>query len=251
MVASTFDELVRTWRRKHHFTLHAHRLLSGELLNKRYIEVNARPPTLSVIPVDNIRMSLNVERRAARDQLWLRMRADLTSIAFVSIHNSIFFNFDTCENAMELEQEYLYTTFEGALAPVSFFLDTYLATWRKWTDAVKHNDMTLNQVVQNVKGWADSQANYELNVAATQKPITQACPIATKYPDLPPEVKTELLRLGERAKRFQSDKDKAVFELERLRRDSGGDKASRGMPIGHADKRGDDRSRSGPRRRRR
>ena len=88
-------------------------------------------------------------------------------------------------------------------------------------------------------------------MAVTQKPITQACPIATKYPDLPPEVKTELLRLGEREKRFQSDKDKAIFELERLRGDGGGDKASRGVLIGHADKRGEDRSRSGPRRRRR
>lgn len=102
MVASTFDELVRTWRRKHHFTLHAHRLLAGELLNKRHIEVNARPPALSVIPVDNIRMSLNVERRTARDQLWLRMRTDLNSIAYVSIHSRTFFDFDTSENAMEL-----------------------------------------------------------------------------------------------------------------------------------------------------
>jgi len=160
-------------------------LLLENIRSESKFERNAARALVS-IKVGVITEPIEVGAIHSHHQLWIRMRADLSSIAFICIHMRDFFDFATCEDAMEAIHEFLYTTFDGSMAKIGFYIHSYMSTWKKWQGDVNRQGMTLRKTVADRNGWANYWTNMVRlgDLPGSSKDRLAADP-ATAHPDNP------------------------------------------------------------------
>ena len=131
------------WIKRHNFKINIGRVLSDTLFARRYKELNAQPRRLSIILPEHIRTASSIERRgrislslepgqatvpqiveaeavSAHDELWTRIRADFTTMSFVTIQTPDFFPYEVCESFVDKIRCWLCQRFRGQQAPLEF-----------------------------------------------------------------------------------------------------------------------------------
>ena len=210
------------WHNRHKFNLPTARVLVDPLLAKRFRQVNSTPRKFSVLMAEQIRTracptkatskalvqggdgTVGVEESVAdgifdHHELFVRIRADFTTIALVSIDHLDFFEFQDCETFLEKISGFLYQRFKGSLAPVSFYKEAYVHLQQHIVEEIQTNKRTLKTTLSDVSAWVSRWTSYRAPDAA-QAVDSGAGSGVVSQPDLHEDLKKELRRLEQKAR---------------------------------------------------
>ena len=166
------------WLSKHAFVLGTHRLLTTGLLDSLYRHVHASPRSIPVLLFEALRTqsctvghgrkatqlnvqpgrSVTAEEVIADDvaghfELWVRVRALFTSLAYVSIDLKDFFPYQECETFCDTILELINKRYKGQRPPLEFFKSAYIGTIQVFSEAVRVRKCTLAHIVTSRSEW--------------------------------------------------------------------------------------------------
>jgi hypothetical protein len=168
--------LLAMWKQKHGFTLPDTWLVSATNQKKIWKKVNATPPEVEILLMEQLRMhsqrsrisgtllncvpgqsaqasSVDVDSVHMPIEVAARAKAWFMTVAFVAIRKSDWFDFQTAIFAAEKIQDLVLTTNGGAIPPVDHFNDAWTATIHFFSEQVRITSQSLKAVVNNTGGW--------------------------------------------------------------------------------------------------
>lgn len=178
-------DLQSKWQARHRFPLASARLLVSTLYARRYREVNSQPPRYTILLPEAIRTQACVDKRKVQAlvlepgkpayqsaidnsnfadyyDLYVRVRADFSTIALVSLGNPDFWSLEDCEALVDRLHGWFYQRFgQGAtLAPVSFYRAAYLLMVRYFVEEVQTHNHSLSHAAQQVSQYQHFFTSY-------------------------------------------------------------------------------------------
>ena len=200
------SDLLAMWKQKHGFTRPDTWLVSATNQKTIWKKVNATPPEVEILLVEQLRMHSQRSRifgtflNCVPGQSVQASSVDVDSVhmpmAFVAIRKSDWFDFQTAIFAAEKIQDLVLTTNGGAIPPVEHFNDAWTATINFFSEQVRITSQSLKAVVNNTEGWENKW----------QWKGRNSVPVAQ---DLPPHVAQNASAVKEFARRQeQAQRDK-------------------------------------------
>ena len=236
------DDLHLKWNKRHRFRIPAARLLVDSLFARRYRQINAPAKKLTVIMPEQLRTLDCVERRSGlalicadgkqvqteeviadevqgHHELYIRVRADFTTMALVSIQDPAWLDFETCEEFLEDILMFTNMRFGKARAPVQHFVKAYGATMQIFVDNIRKKGQTMKDCINNTAKWHHLWTVYS---PAPVGPIRAAGATSETHGEQQETVDKEMQRLKNLTRQLQSDKDKKIAELTKMFKGTGG-----------------------------
>ena len=228
------------------------RILSNKLLIDTTLksinsELLAKPRKLSVRLAENLRTQACISKMEAsalvfragqiptRQQdinddvidkynLWVRIRAWLFSIAFLTLPVENFLSPAKAESYSEMFLELMHVRFDGSPAPLQHFITAYLQSAKVWVEAIR-DGRTLEDALCAEATWRHLWSTY----TGPNSPFknNMAGPSKTNHgEDVKMDLQMELDKLRKQNKNFQSERDQAVHRAQQAE-DGGGGKAKK------------------------
>ena len=233
--AEVMDPCHVEWVKKNGYRLLSCRLLVESTLRSLYNELGSKPRKLTVRLGENLRTQtcMHKSERSAlvfrpgqtptatvdindevvdKYNLWLRIRAWLYSIAFLTISEK-FLSPAKADSYSELLLELMHQRFDGSPAPLSHFVTAYLQSARIWVEAVR-DGKTLEAALGEEATWRHLWSTYTRppsghQPSSAQSPQGKSNMGADVHDNLMKEV--EILR--KQNKTYQSERDVALNKL--------------------------------------
>ena len=224
--------LRRAWQTRRNFPLGTDRLLTSQLQNKLHRGLSMRPRRLDIFLIEQLRTMGCTERKAqqamlvqagqpvrgtevyddaARShfELWIRIRAFFTSIAFVSVNDLDFMTFGGAEHMSDAILRIINQTYNGSLAPVTYYVEAWAQTAKLMSEHVSTNEGMLETFVRAPSSWRHLWTNFSkpANSNGRQKLHTG--------PDMDQDLGDEVQKMKERVRDMQSQRDKALAQAKK------------------------------------
>ena len=229
------------------------RILSGKLLvdtmlNSMFRELSARPRRLSVRLAETLRTQTCISKQDShalvmrpgqsvqkmgevndevpdRYNLWIRVRAWLYSVAFLTVQEiSPFLTPGKAEYYSEMMLEMMHARFGGSPAPLLHFVNAYLQSARIWTECIRDGH-TLEFALCQEASWRHLWTTYNSNAVSLERERPgNSKSLPNGGQDLDPKISEQLERLRQQNRDYQSQRDKALAQLKRDNRAGGGGK---------------------------
>ena len=216
------SDLLAMWLQRHGFVLPDSWLVSASNQKKIWKSVNASPPGVEVLLMEQLRMhsqrsrisgtllnfvpgqsvqasSVDVDSIHMPIEVAARAKAWFMTVAFVSIRRIEWFDLQTAIFASEKIQDLVLATSGGTIPPVEHFNDAWTATIHFISEQVRITKQSLKTVVNNTGGWENK---WQWN---DQRPVTAGR-------DLPGHVVQNagaLKELARRQEQAQRDRQRA------------------------------------------
>ena len=164
------DEVKRSldgqWEACHGFVLNTFRLLSETQQNKVYRMSDGAPRAFPIVLLESKRLlcrlsdgksvkaaSSSKDSNATEEvsgvfELWTRLRAFFTTLAYTSIDRKDWFGFGECEQFVDQVFQWRHLRHSGQRAPIQFYIDAFNSTCATFKSAIRAN-RTLNSVIGN------------------------------------------------------------------------------------------------------
>ena len=224
----TAQDIRKQWQKRHHFTLSAERLLVPSLYKRRFLEVNAKPPALSVILLEALRTRTCFEKKSGATlaltpgqpmtaqevevdsidehrEVYRRIRADFHTIAQVSIYDTTWFDFQDAEELLDKIQDFLYQRFDKRLALVTFYVKAHISMMKFLVEGVNTHQRKLKSLVADVSGWQHFWSNYQSGSQSHSNNVG-----ASAGPDLPKSIQDQYDETEKLRRQLQSERDKRL-----------------------------------------
>ena len=161
-------DLETMWLTRYNFRLQGARLLTDTLLSRRYKELSSSPRRLTILLPENARTMSSVERRGSaamattmvdaefvsgHDELWTRIRADCTSMCYVTIADPAFFPYEDLEKFCDRIRGYIFQRFKGVFAPLEFYKEAYNKTMQLFVEGIRVELRTLKALVNDTSAY--------------------------------------------------------------------------------------------------
>ena len=254
-------DLDAAWYAKHRFHLSSARKLTDSLMGSMFRQIHGSPTKLNVLLPEQMRTQACMFRKSGTQvvvtpgeqlraqtvvadevrgvhDLYVRLRAWFSTVAFVSINKDGFFSLADAETHADQIQEFLHQTFDGQRPPVAFYCSAWARTIQRFTEDVKTNKMTLQQSAQCTSG---GHHFWTLWTPPTNGPSVSSNQ-AQPQPRMSNEMETEMKRLKDLTKTLQSQKDTLEHQLRERRRSRSRDRKRAGQ---NNNKKGNGRGSSG------
>ena len=134
-------------------------------------------------------------------ELWTRLRAFFTTLAYTSIDQKDWFGFGECEQFVDQVFQWLHLRHSGQRAPIQFYIDAFNSTCATFQSAIRAN-RTLNSVIGNpseyqhfCKSWRGEPSTSDYRAGYEKALLT--------------------------ARNLQSERDRVVNELRKLSNETG------------------------------
>ena len=164
------------WAARHTFPIPIARLLTEGLQARLYRETHKSSPRFNVLMLEAIRTQACTEKKSGTSftftpgmmvkseeviadqvgghyELWLRVRALYTTVAYICIDKPAWFSFADAELMSDTVIEFLHRRYDGSRAPLDFFIKAYIAMSQGFAEQVKNENRTLSQVVRAKTEW--------------------------------------------------------------------------------------------------
>ena len=256
----TKDAMAEKWKLRHTFILADSRLLVESLQARLYRETNATPPRLSVLFLEQLRVLSSPERKSclallvkpgevAKGQaviadfvegsfeLFIRARAYVTTLSYVSIAKPGWFGFEDAEYFSEKVLHFVNQEVDGSRPPLSYFVTAWVSTMQRFSETVRTTGAPLKDIVRATAGWEHLWTMWRPSNA--EKPIPQGSSTGAK--DRATENEVDYWR--RLASNMQSQRDNALkrtsnaVQPENFHNDSGGDDQGGGRGRGRNNRR--------------
>ena len=229
----TEKDIKHHWQSSHGFVLPDAWLLVATLQGKLWRGVCQNPPRIEVLMVESLRTLANSEKPfgtqmavvpgkaveasaviadAAVSQLdvYVRCRAWLMTLAYVTIRNKSYFDLQTAIFASEKILALVSQTFDdGHVAPTSFYVSAWASTVHYFSEQARVTSGPLKSIVMNTGAWEHKWTCWQPNKNGGG---------ATRgVPDLPPAIANELEKLRTPVKMWQGKADSFRIEADKLR----------------------------------
>ena len=225
------EDLDALWLRSHGFTIPDAWMLAPSLQLKIWRSFNDEEPVVVPLLAESLRLK-TVTGRAAGTQisvvpgrpvetqavvadlvkfpvdLYTRMRGWFTTMAFVSIKRTDWFDFQTAIFGSDKIIQFVSQTFDGNYAPMSHYANAWAGTVNYFADRVRVSKATLKDAVLNTGAWEHKWTNYTPGPNGGGK---------SGAPDLPQHVLDELSALRQSVKQWQSTADRNRIDADRAR----------------------------------
>ena len=164
------DEVKRSldgqWEACHGFVLNTFRLLSETQQNKIHLMSHGAPRAFPIVLLESMRLLCRLSdgkpvktASSTRDsnvaeevsgvfELWTRLRAFFTTLAYTSIDQKDWFGFGECEQFVDQVFQWLHLRHSGQTAPIQLYIDAFNITCATFQSAIRAN-RTLNSVIGN------------------------------------------------------------------------------------------------------
>ena len=243
----TKQDLDTVWHRVHGFTPPDAWLLVPTLQGKLWRAFNQEKPKVEPLLAEALR-PLSCSNRAIGTQLaivpgkavetqavmldtvgrpielYIRIRAWMTTMAYISVRNTAWFDFQTALFGSDKVLHLVTQTFGGQHAPTSFYVSAWAATVHYFSEHVRVSGATLKEAVLNTGAWEHRWTGFT--------PSGQRGDQASAGPDLPKDVQDEVNKLKGLVKQWQSTADRFRVESENLRK-GGKDRGGKGKGKKH------------------
>ncbi len=231
----TFNSCTTAWKRVHDFPLGSDRLLTSQLQNKINRGLAAKPRRLDIILAEQLRTAGCLEKRgsvqmvvptsgpvrgeqnfdsAARShfELYIRLRAYFTTVAFLSINDRAFLSFGAAEQMSDMLLRLLNNTYSNQMAPVTFYVEAWAQTAKLMSDHVLTNDGSLEEFIKQTSLWRHIWTGY----APTRTNSGPGTPTKLHNgPDTEPDLNDRVQRLRGQLSEMQSQRDRAVAQAKK------------------------------------
>ena len=87
------------------------------------------------------------------DELWLRIRALLSTLSYISITRPTWFSFGDSEELSDNFFHWMHTKYEGRRLPVQFFLSAYIGTFQHFYEEIRLHNTPLSVLVKNISAY--------------------------------------------------------------------------------------------------
>ena len=188
--------------RRHALKLGAKRLLDSTLQENLRKSFNQTPKTFKLILPDklillnavgtslgNVFTFANGQLPKSTEQfidpigdtteLWLRIRALLSTLAYVSIPRPSWFGYSEADDLSDQIFVWINTKYEGRRLSLQFYMAAYVATFQYWFEEIRLHNTDLSVLVKNVQSyrqfWTQASA-----VNAKELPPTMTPPPAVR-----------------------------------------------------------------------
>ena len=228
------------WAGKHSFVLGRHRLLTSTLLNKLYGESHSSPWQFSVFLLEALRSQTCTETRKATQvniqagrpltaeeifvddvpghfELWVRVRALFSSVAYVTVDIPAYFAYQDAETINDSILQWISTWYSGQRPPLDYFKRAYLATVQVFAEAVGTNKKTLSEIAASRSEWQHFWTQWApiTTLGGGKHSGSSSGGAGGGIPDPSGDLQRELDKARELVKKTQSDKDKQLGELKK------------------------------------
>jgi len=210
--------------------------LVPSLQKRLWLEVNSTPPRLDVILAEQLRpkscsdkaigtqlscvpgkpietQEVMVDNVAMPIELYIRIRAWLITMAFVSIRNPDFMNFQTAINSSDKILKFVTQTWNQGRtsAPVSYYTNAWASTIHHLSEEVRINKKSLNLALSETGLWEFRWTSWK---PSENKQGTGSGQEYTATPDLPKHISDEIASLKAANIKWQgiADRNKADAE---------------------------------------
>ena len=151
-------------------------------------------------------------------ELWTRLRAFFTTLAYTSIDQKDWFGFGECEQFVDQVFQWLHLRHSGQRAPIQFYIDAFNRTCATFQSAIRAN-RTLNSVIGNPSEyqhfWTVFVPTKMDNTVKNREPKSWRREPGTS--DYRAGYEKALLT----ARNIQSERDRVVNELRKLSNETG------------------------------
>ena len=233
------DPCHAAWTQRCGYRILSCKLLIETTLRSILNELSAKPRRLTVRLAENLRTQTCIDRGEAsalvfragqaptktidiNDEitdkycLWMRIRAWLFSISWLTVTEKTFLSPAKAEAYSETLLELLHQRFDGTPAPLSHYITAYLQSARIWVEAVR-DGKSLENALSEEATWRHLWSTYARPMASTPEKTPRAS-AGNSGADIPDSVTKEMSILRQQNKQFQSERDLAN---NRLRQKSG------------------------------
>ncbi len=262
----TSEDIKQVWSSTHNFVLPEDWLLVETLQGKLWRGATASPPRVDAILAESLR-PLSCASRAMGAQLavvpgkavetqavvidnvtrpfelYVRCRAWFCTMAYVSIRNRSWFDYQAALFGSDKVLSFVTQTFQGQHAPTSFYAAAWAATVHYFAEMVRLNGASLKDAVRNTGQWEHRWTNWSppARVSGHEGGGGGGCGSRSSNPDLPRNVLEEIQRLKSSARQWQASADHYRSKLENATsskgNNKGGNKGSKGSKSGDGSRR--------------
>ena len=165
--ADDSKNLHEAWLRRRNFTMMSRRLLSDTQQRQLLREDKNKPKTFLVILPQTLRVrgvvaqapldttltfvpgqsatAAEVFTEAVGDsiELWRRIRALCGTLAFISVQNPLWLDFETADEFADKCLDWMNTKYDGRRPPLSFFIQAYVSPFTMFFEMIHASDVTM------------------------------------------------------------------------------------------------------------
>ena len=178
--------------RRHSFKLHARRLLNEKIQGQILAEYNSDPKSFKLILPEKLFMhnaivtpvgttltfvdgqnprkeDIVVDGVADTVEMWMRLRALLNTIAYVSILRPDWFSYDDAEELADQILSWMNQKYDNRRLSLGFFHSAYISTFQFWFEEIRLRKVTLKSLVKE-------QSSYR-SFWTQATPVNQPAPV--------------------------------------------------------------------------
>ena len=154
-------------------------------------------------------------------ELWLRIRALLSTLAYVSIPRPGWFGYGEADDLSDQIFQWINTKYEGKRLSLQFFMAAYVATFQQWFEEIRLNNTDLVVLVKNVQSyrqfWTQASASSSKELPPAMSPPPYARSGNASVPDNP--AMTEMMR---EMARIRAQSDRVNSRVDHMSQNGGG-----------------------------
>ena len=249
-------DLKKRWSAAHGFVIPDAFMLISTLQGQLWRDATAGRPQFSVLLAERLRPLSCVDKKVGHQlaivpgkpveteeiiadqvfrpvELYIRCRALFYMLAYVCIYKPDYFDLQTAIFVSEKILSLIMTLKQGRSPPVDFLVAAWAATAHYFSEQLRITDEPLKKIVactgswEHLWGWTPTSQPASYSGGALASGSQQRA-----QPDLPEDMKAEMQKLQDKARKFQADKDKAESALRKQNRPNNDNKAKGGGRSG-------------------
>ena len=224
------------WRLRHNFEFGAERLLVESLQGKIYRELSGSPRRLSIYLAENLRLANSIDKHAlqqvmvreGRDakfadiimdevrghfELYRRIRAFFSTVAWVMINDHQWFSFQDCEATSDRIMSFVNQTFDNRRPPLQFYTNAWASTLQRFSDGIRTTNSSLADMVKATAQWEHLWTMYRPGTSGSEG-------ASSTIPDMDPVLVREVEQLRSQAKTLQSQRDRLQAEVNKRQKNT-------------------------------
>jgi hypothetical protein len=154
-------------------------------------------------------------------ELWLRIRALLSTLAYVSIPRPGWFGYGEADDLSDQIFAWINTKYEGRRLGLQFYMAAYVATFQQWFEEIRLHNTDLSVLVKNVQSYRPFWTQASASSAKELPPVMSPPPVARSGNASVPDnaANTEMMR---EMARIRQQNDRLNSRVDHMSQGGGG-----------------------------